>query len=435
MPSITLKDANGAPIELETELVDGKHRILNTSSGGTPAVNTISTTSFNSRNAATLAAGATFQGVSEDVSKYGRAGISITSDNATDGTFTLEVSHDNVTWGGPTRAIADSRFAQPVMWNIVEKYFRVKYVNGTTEATNLSIQVQYSTNADILLAHPLIETLIGEMGAVLTRSVLVGEDNDGIYRNVPVDELGQLAVNVHDQKTRSIDFYFGMLNNLTTISAQADPGDLTLTLTDTTGFVDGVRVGVFSAADPDVFYLGDQIGAPAGNVITLDTPVDRTLPINSAIAGTNKNLAVDGSVTPQVFQVGPVGAGSTAFVDITRIMGRMLDSTAMDDGKFGGLTALTNGIVLRHNNSVIHNIWNAKSNGDLTLICGPDAFTYSDKAPGGQHGLNFRNTYAGQQNHGVVLELEPGDFLELLVQDDLTGLDTFEMMAQGHFRE
>lgn len=85
----------------------------------------------NSRAAATLAAAATFQGTVEDVSGYGRVGVSIHSDNATDGTLTMEVSHDNVIWSGPTRTWADTRFASPHMWNIVEKYFRIKYVNIT----------------------------------------------------------------------------------------------------------------------------------------------------------------------------------------------------------------------------------------------------------------------------------------------------------------
>jgi hypothetical protein len=317
------------------------------------------------------------------------------------------------------------------MWNIVEQYFRIKYVNGTTEATNLSIQVQYSVNSGIILAHRLDESLIDEMGATLTRSVLVGEDADGIYRNVPVDALGQLAVNVHDQTTRSIDFKFGKLDNLTTTTVQADPEDMTLTLTSTTGFVDGTVIGVFDGVDPEIFYLGTQIGAPAGNVITLDTPIDMTLTSGSDVAGSSVNMAVDGSSTTQHFQIGPVGAGSTQIVDITRIMGHILDSTVMDDGKFGGIAALTNGIVLRHNNSVIHNVWNVKTNADLALICYD--VRYADNAPGGQYGLNFRNTYAGQSAHGVVIELQPGDFLELLIQDDLTGLDEFTMMAQGHF--
>jgi len=131
--------------------------------------NRISTTSFNSRDAATLAASATFQGVGEDVSGYGRVGVAINSTNATDGTLTMEVSHDDVTYSGPTRTWADTRVAAPHMWNIVEKYFRIKYVNGTTEALGLSIQVQYSNNADIVLGHQLNEILSEEVEAIITR--------------------------------------------------------------------------------------------------------------------------------------------------------------------------------------------------------------------------------------------------------------------------
>jgi hypothetical protein len=148
--------------------------------------NRISTTSFNSRNAATLAAGATFQGVSEDVSAYARVGISIISDNATDGTLTIEVSQDNSTWSGPTRTWSNTTIAQPHMWNIVEQYFRIKYVNGSTEATNLAIQVQYSNNANILLAHQLNGTLLDETEAIVARSVGVGQDPNDVYMNLEV---------------------------------------------------------------------------------------------------------------------------------------------------------------------------------------------------------------------------------------------------------
>ena len=158
--------------------------------------NKISTTSFNSRDAATLAASATFQGVGEDVSKYGRAGISIKSDNATDGVLTIETSHDNVTWSGPTRTWSNTSIAQPHMWNIVEKYFRIKYVNGTTEATNLAIQVQYSNNANILLGHQLNGSLQDETEAVITRSLFVGQTEAGDYLNVPVSSKGKLETNL-----------------------------------------------------------------------------------------------------------------------------------------------------------------------------------------------------------------------------------------------
>lgn len=108
--------------------------------------NRISTASFNSRDSATLAASATFQGVGEDVSQYGRVGVSITSTTATaTGTVTMEVSHDGVTYSGPTRSWA--AFDAPLMWNIVEQYFRVKYVNDSVEAADFAIQTQYSSNS------------------------------------------------------------------------------------------------------------------------------------------------------------------------------------------------------------------------------------------------------------------------------------------------
>jgi len=147
--------------------------------------NRIST--VNSRAASTLAESGTFQGTSEYIGeKYGRVGVSVTSDNATDGVITMEVSHDGVTWGGPNRTVSDTRFAEPHMWNIVEAYFRILYTNGTTEATNLSIQTQYSTNADILLGHQLDQTLSDETEALAVRSVGVGQDPNNVYTNLEV---------------------------------------------------------------------------------------------------------------------------------------------------------------------------------------------------------------------------------------------------------
>ena len=321
----------------------------------------------------------------------------------------------------------------PSIWNIVEGEYRVRYVNGTTaQLTDWWLTTKESNAQSPTLLTTVGGTIDDNTPANAVIAVLSGVDANGVHRKVPVDEEGQLAVNVHDQVTRSVDFKFGRLDNLTTLSAQADPEDMTLTLTSTTGFVDGTLIGVFDAADPEIFYLGTQVGAPVGNVVTLDTPIDRTLANTSDVAGTTTNMAVDGSVTTQIFQIGPVNPLSTATVDVTRIMGSILDSTAMDDGKFGGIPALTNGIVLRKNDGVITNYWNIKTNADLALLCFD--FSYSDKAPGGQFGCNWRNTYGGQGAHGVVLEIAPAEYLEILIQDDLTGLDDFKMLAQGHFK-
>lgn len=185
----------GAVTGTDIDLPDGdKKRGLDVTD---TASNRSSTTDFNSRDAATLAAGAIFQGVGEDVSKYGSVGISIKTDNATDGVLTIETSHDGITYGGPTRDWSDTRFAVPHMWVIVEKYFRIKYTNGTTEADNLSIQVHYSKNSEILLAHQLNEILPAESEAILVR---------------PGTSFDLDAARVHIMGQRSF-FFFGF-NNL-----------------------------------------------------------------------------------------------------------------------------------------------------------------------------------------------------------------------------
>jgi len=57
---------------------------------------------------------------------------------------------------------------------------------------------------------------------------------------------------------------------------------------------------------------------------------------------------------------------------------------------------------------------------------------YADRAPAGDEGFRFRNTFT---KYGVFIELIAGDTLEILIQDDLTGQDSFRMMAQGHFNK
>ena len=164
--------------------------------------NKIST--LNAFGPATLAPLAVYQGTGEDVSEYGRVGVAVTSSNASSGVLTMEVSHDNITWGGPSRNWSDTRFSQPHMWNIVEKYFRIKYTNGTQEVNDLCIQVQYSNNADIILGHQLDEELKDEVEAIVTRATLVGRNADGRYNNIAIDDLNRLQVNQEENENTRV---------------------------------------------------------------------------------------------------------------------------------------------------------------------------------------------------------------------------------------
>jgi len=247
-----------------------------------------------------------------------------------------------------------------------------------------------------------------------------------------VESNGGQVVSVRDRTSSSLDLKFIQAQGApTALSANADPDDKAITVVSTTGFVDDNVVGVFSGTG--MFYFGRQIGAPSGNVINLDTPIDRAFLSGDSVITAIDNMAVDGSSTTQIFQIGPVGVGTGVEVDITRFNGYLEDGTAMTDDKFGGMLALTCGVVLRVNSDVITNKWNVKKNGDIGLLCFD--FNYTDRAGGSNFGARFRNSYGGQAKHGVVIRLAPGDILEVLIQDDLTDLVEFTMMAQGHIVE
>lgn len=257
-------------------------------------------------------------------------------------------------------------------------------------------------------------------------------ETGGVKIIEPVEsEGGAVSVAIQDQTTPPIDLYFFQVTGVpTTIAENTSIGDVNVTLTSVTGIITGTYLAMFSGGSGENrFYFGEVL-AVVGNNITLDTPLDFAYETGDVVIKATRDLNVDGSSTTQIFAVSGAGTGSTLEIDITRIIFQITDNTAMDDGTFGGISALTRGIVLRINNGITSNIYNIKSNGDFGLV----AFdkTYSDKAPAGTFGLTVRSTFAGQNKHGVAIRLKENEKLELLIQDDLTGITSFRMLAQGH---
>ena len=256
----------------------------------------------------------------------------------------------------------------------------------------------------------------------------VGLRNPTSGNELSINPSGSIDTVWQDSTAPMVDFFFVQgLGAPTALSVASVIDDTTITVDDPTGCVAGTYIGVFNAVGNRSFFA-TQIGAPSGNVLSLDTPIDFEYQIGDTVACFSRELDVNGSVTPQIFNV-QVGSGATVSIDITRIMMHILDSTSMDDAKFGGGAALTKGIVLRRVDGDTRNIWNLKTNGEIGLLCYDRR--YDDKAPSGFFGLTARNTFAGVDKHGPVVRLNPGDELQLIIQDDLSGLDMFRIMAQG----
>lgn len=246
---------------------------------------------------------------------------------------------------------------------------------------------------------------------------------------------GSIDVNRQDQTTEIIDLHLSRLIQVITIVTNTSIDDTVVTISSAAEPTDGNTVCL---KESTAFYQGTILSHAANGPnwdITLDTPLDFAFTTVGGCSERSINLAVNGSVTPVEFSVSPADLTPGTKWDITRMIFQMLDDAAMDDGTFGGIAALTKGVYLRHIDGITKNIFNVKTNGDFAAHMYD--IDYSDKAPAGQYGFRARRSFAGEDKNGVVIRLsESGvgesDTLKLVVQDDLSGLISFQAIVQGH---
>lgn len=240
------------------------------------------------------------------------------------------------------------------------------------------------------------------------------------------------AVYVQDQTTKLLSVPFLIERSTATLAQDTVVNSRTVELTPGHSAVVGQIIEMAEEQQESAF-LQSQILAVNVNTITIDQPINRVFSAATAVVVLSSNqLNVDGSVAPQVFSVLPLANQSG---DMVRVVFEMRDEEDMDFTTFGGLPELANGCVLRVNNGdgTYRNIFNFKSNGEL-LEQAFDGLFLQPKQGGTIKGFVAKLTWGGQGNHGVAVRLDGalGEALELVIQDDLTGLTRFNMTAQGH---
>ena len=243
-----------------------------------------------------------------------------------------------------------------------------------------------------------------------------------------------VPVFVHPHTTGVLDLHFVQFIATLTLVADTVVNSNEITVASGHGFTTadaGKHIALFDfVAEPSVFSSFELISV-AGDVFTLDTPVPRVFAVGEATSAIFlNNMNVDGSITPQVFSV---TARPGLNGDMIAINMEMRDTTAMDFSTFGGLPALAKGVVVRVNNGdgTYRNLYNFKSNGDIILMSKTYEFVVNNG--GGIRGFNSRVVFGGEDNHGVVVRIDGslGESLEMVVQDDLTGLTLLDWVAQG----
>ena len=246
---------------------------------------------------------------------------------------------------------------------------------------------------------------------------------------------------IQDQHSDIIDLHLCRHIDDVTILSDTEIDEYSVSISCSTTPVAGNMVCFkegYSFYQGEILSVVDDTGGEY--TITIDVPLDFAFTTGATCSLRSPNLNIDGSSTPVVFYVSPSGLVDPSYAtqgqkwDITRIIFAITDATAMDDAKFGGVTALTNGIIVRKKNNYYKNIFNAKSNGDFALHAYDVTYVPDTLGPAGEYGLRVRRSFAGPEKNGVTIRLdaETDDEIQIIVRDNLTGLTGFQAVVQGH---
>jgi hypothetical protein len=286
--------------------------------------------------------------------------------------------------------------------------------------------------------HPVTVNLITESGGNtlgdVANPVVVNAQLQDAEGN-PIDSLSG-AINVHsaDVHIIPVNRRFAQFpgTNTTTLSANTSSGDTSI----------DIQAGDYANYDVgDWLFLEDnntqetefmQITVKPGSpTLTLDRPLDNAYASATAtVEEVVVNMATNGSLSsPISFKVQPP---SDEIWHITRINLAAVTTNASASDDFLSITALTNGVVLRQDNNGVKKTWtNWKADSDImTDQYDLDNVPTVPAAGAGQRGRWWL------KRADVIIRLDgsTSDFVEFLVQDDLTGADLSEwyMKAQGH---
>lgn len=256
-------------------------------------------------------------------------------------------------------------------------------------------------------------------------------------KSVPAGDEYPLDVLLSDQSTRVMSNHFSMIDSgpwSLNSDWLTDSYEIEILNPPAHGIIAGDSIYVY-----DTFGLEEltvlSVAADAGfDKLTLDTPAPKDFLLgNTEIYKVSFGMNVNGAVTRQAFRF-PADVASLPegiAIDVTQIRVTMITATEPDDSQFGDIVGgLTRGIVARHHRQDgINQLGNFKINLAMATF---GTLEYTDKAGGGAFGVRAVFRFGGQQNAGVVLRIEPGDYLEIIVQDDLSSISLFHCVVIGH---
>jgi len=254
-----------------------------------------------------------------------------------------------------------------------------------------------------------------------------------ILENVYDSNNGGIDVNIQSQT--STLFQFLLMNEQKT--------DITLTspieIDDEVVNVSAGHGFTGAAGEVMVGRLGDaffqlRVISVSTNAITVESPADIAYPIEgTTIIRGNVNMNINGASTPVDFKYSFNGdTGATIPIDIqTVVFSFQSGVTVPDDGTFGGIAALSLGLLIRKVDGQNVGLGNYTQNQEFRDVGG--VVEYTSKAPSGAYATNVRIDI--EESFGQVIRLDPSipDEIYARVRDNVSGLDKFTMSILGSY--
>lgn len=242
--------------------------------------------------------------------------------------------------------------------------------------------------------------------------------------------INRTDVYVQDQATSVIEWFLTQKLNAVTLAIDAVRGEYTITLEPGHNCV----IGNFLEFWDGVPFQAEIINV-ATNVITLAKPLPYNFTISeTSIMRCNADINIDGSSTPVDFTFKPL---NNLKYDIRSVSGLIASSGVPDDGKFGGATALTNGVIVgKINPTLPADGYSENIKDNFTMRLSGYEITYTDKAPAGVYGTEFIKIWP--QTTGVLTRVDGynGEYILAHIRDDLTlgntGISVLRGMILGH---
>lgn len=239
-----------------------------------------------------------------------------------------------------------------------------------------------------------------------------------------IDNEYPLEVELQDVTNEPMDLYLIRIDATASFTAAPEVGDTVFAVNSVTNMSVGDAINVF---DDNLFYQGLITDITELNV-TVSPPVDKEFTANAFIEVGPWNMCVDGSETPQTFQVHPPPLMQFDIYTLT-FSGQGAEGVSMDTSTFLSISDnLPNGLIIRRMNDETKNI------GLFVNNLGFAEFGY-DLTFYGANKKSFYGMLAKKNKpviNGAAVRIGPSDAIQVIIQDDLTTETQFSCVVHGH---